>query len=158
MKAKTLITLIATHLFVGAIGFALGIYVLPIITAPTSPTASEISVISSKAQYSAEFKRDLKDSDSLHWGKGKVAIGSEFITLMGELAPGPDYKLYLSSKFVETEDDFNRLKTTMVQVGDVKTFENFVVKVSPDINPSKYNTVIVWCETFGEFITSAKYR
>ncbi|WP_281558150.1 DM13 domain-containing protein [Thalassomonas sp. RHCl1] len=158
MKAKTLITLIVTHLSVGAIGFAAGIYVLPIITAPTSPTASEISVISSKAQYSAEFKRDLKDSDSLHWGMGKVSIGSEFITLMGELAPGPDYKLYLSSKFVETEDDFNRLKGTMVQVGDVKTFENFVVKVSPDINPSKYNTVIVWCETFGEFITSAKYR
>ncbi|MDG2733504.1 hypothetical protein P7M77_26085 [Vibrio parahaemolyticus] len=23
---------------------------------------------------------------------------------------------------------------------------------------SEYNTVVVWCETFGEFITSAKYQ
>ena len=77
---------------------------------------------------------------------------------MGKLAPGPDYKLYLASEFVETEADFNRLKSTMVRVGDVKTFENFAVKVPADINPSNYNTVIVWCESFGEFITSAKYR
>ncbi|WDE09292.1 DM13 domain-containing protein [Thalassomonas viridans] len=158
MKAKTFITLIATHLFVGAIGFAAGIYFLPIITAPASPTGAEISALSAKAQYSAEFKRDLKDSDALHWGEGQLTVGSEFITLMGELAPGPDYRLYLSSTFVETEADFNRLKPAMVQVGDVKTFENFVVKVSPDIDPSQYNTVVVWCETFGEFITSAKYR
>jgi len=158
MKVKTLITLIVTHLLVAAIGFAAGIYFLPIITAPAAPTGAEISAISSKAQYLAEFKRDLQDSDAFHWGEGKVAIGPEFITLTGELAPGPDYKLYLSSSFVETEADFKRLKSTMVQVGDVNTFDNFVVKVSPGIDPSKYNTVVVWCESFGEFITSAKYR
>ncbi|MFB0999052.1 MAG: DM13 domain-containing protein [Colwellia sp.] len=46
----------------------------------------------------------------------------------------------------------------MVRVGEVNTFNNFVVKVSPSIDLSKYNTVIIWCDTFGEFITSAKYR
>jgi hypothetical protein len=46
----------------------------------------------------------------------------------------------------------------MVLVGDVKTFENFAVKVPQDIYLPRYNTVIVWCETFGEFITSAKYQ
>jgi hypothetical protein len=46
----------------------------------------------------------------------------------------------------------------MVRVGDVRTFENFVVDVPPDIDPSNFNTVIVWCESFGEFITSAKYQ
>ena len=76
---------------------------------------------------------------------------------MGWQAPGPDYKLYLSPEFVETEADFNRLKSTMVREGDVKTFENFVVKVPLDIDPSKFTSVIVWCEAFGEFITSAKY-
>lgn len=63
---------------------------------------------------------------------------------MGELAPGPDYKLYLSPNYVETESDFNRLKGNMVQVGDVKTFDNFLVAVPPSIDPTKYNTVIVW--------------
>jgi hypothetical protein len=158
MKIKTLVILTVTHFSVGIIGFTAGIYTLPILIAPTSPTESEITAMSSQAQYSAEFKKDLKDSDLFHWSEGKVFISPEFITLVGKLSPGPDYKLYLSTEFVETEVDFNRLKATMVRVGDVKTFENFVVKVSPDIDPSKYTTVIVWCETFGEFITSAKYR
>ena len=26
------------------------------------------------------------------------------------------------------------------------------------IDPSAYTSVIVWCETFGEFITSAEYK
>ncbi|MCG7884098.1 MAG: DM13 domain-containing protein, partial [Candidatus Thiodiazotropha endolucinida] len=51
-----------------------------------------------------------------------------------------------------------RLKAAMVRVGDVKTFENFAVNVPAGIDPSSYNSVIVWCESFGEFITSAMYR
>lgn len=77
---------------------------------------------------------------------------------MGKLAPGPDYKLYLSPEFIETERDFNRLKSRMALVGDVKTFNNFLVPVPPGVDPSQYTTVIVWCETFGEFITSARYK
>ena len=46
----------------------------------------------------------------------------------------------------------------MVRVGDVKTFENFVVAVPASIDLRKYTAVIVWCETFGQFITAAKYR
>ncbi len=83
---------------------------------------------------------------------------ADTISLIGELAPGPDYKLYLSPQFVETEADFNRLKPQMQRVGDVKTFENFLVKVPQDINPAQYNTVVIWCESFGEFITAARYQ
>ena len=158
MKVRTLILLIATHCAVGVAGFAIGIYALPILTAPPAPSETAIEAISSQAKYTAEFRRDLEDSDALHWGEGKVSVGSESITLMGKLAPGPDYKLYLSPEFVETESDFNRLKSNMVRVGDVKTFENFVVEVPPGIDPSAFNSVIVWCEAFGQFITSAKYR
>jgi hypothetical protein len=59
---------------------------------------------------------------------------------------------------VETEAEFNRLKRTMVLIGEVKTFDNFIVEVSPNIDLAAYNTVVVWCETFGEFITAAKYK
>ena len=114
--------------------------------------------MSSQAKYTASFRKDLKDSDAFHWGDGTVTVGTEYITFVGKLASGPDYKLYLSPEYVETEKDFNRLKTTMVRVGDVKTFENFVVDVPAGIDPSKFNSVIVWCESFGQFITSAKYR
>ena len=77
---------------------------------------------------------------------------------MGAQSPGPDYKLYLSPRFVETEDDFNGLKPDMVRVGDVRTFENFIVELPQNVDPAEYNSVIVWCEAFGQFITSARYQ
>lgn len=110
------------------------------------------------AAYTGQFRRDLKDSDALHWGEGTVSIGREHVTLMGRLAPGPDYKLYLSPEFVETEADFKRLKPRMLRVGDVKTFDNFLVPMPPGVDLDRYDTVIVWCETFSEFITAARYR
>jgi len=92
------------------------------------------------------------------WGDGQVLVGLKHITLMGMLAPGPDYKLYLSPEFVETEVDFKRLKNQMVQVGDIKTFTNFIVETPASIDPGKFTSVIVWCESFGEFITAARYQ
>jgi hypothetical protein len=46
----------------------------------------------------------------------------------------------------------------MMRVGDVKTFENFVLAVPAGIDTAKYTTVVIWCETFGMFISSARYR
>lgn len=150
--------LIASHVLAAAAGFALGIYALPILTAPAAPSAAEVASQRGQATYTGQFRRDLKDSDLLHWGEGTVSLGRQSITLSGKLAPGPDYKLYLSPEFVETEADFVRLKARMMRVGDVKTFENFIVPVPESIDVSRYNTVIVWCESFGQFITAAKYR
>ena len=59
---------------------------------------------------------------------------------------------------METEADFQRLKPQMLRVGDVKTFNNFIVPVPQGVDPARFNTVIVWCETFGQFITAAQYR
>jgi hypothetical protein len=154
---RTLVLLVSHGLALAA-GFALGVYFLPILIAPKAPSAQEIMAKAGPAMFTGEFRRELKDSDFLHWGEGKVAIGKEAIALTGRLAPGPDYKLYLSPEFVETEADFNRLKPKMARVGDVKTFENFVVAVPASIDPAAYTAVIVWCETFGQFITAAKYR
>jgi hypothetical protein len=153
-----ILLLIASHILAVAAGFALGIYALPILTAPAAPSAAEVASQSSDAMFTGQFRRDLKDSDLLHWGEGTVSVGKQSIALLGKIAPGPDYKLYLSPEFVETEADFARLKARMVRVGDVKTFENFVVPVAASIDVSAYNTVIVWCESFGQFITAAKYR
>ena len=158
MNTQKTLLLVASHIIVAAIGFAAGIYALPILIAPAAPTAQEIRAATTQVQYSGTFKRDLKDSDALHWGEGVVSIAPHAVSLAGKLAPGPDYKLYLSPEFVETEADFNRLKASMARVGDVKTFENFVVEIPPGIVPGNYSAVIVWCETFGQFITAAKYK
>lgn len=147
-----------THAVALAVGFAAGIYALPILTAPAAPSAADVAAQSGGAQFKGEFRRDLKDSDPLHWGEGIVTVGRRSITLTGRIAPGPDYKLYLSPQFVETEADFLRLKPRMVRIGDVKTFDNFIVAVPESVDPAYYTTVIVWCESFGQFITAAKYR
>ena len=155
---KKALVLLVTHCLALAAGFALGVYLLPIIIAPAGPTSAEVAAKAVAATYSAEFRRDLKDSDLLHWGEGKVTIGKDAVTLAGKLAPGPDYKLYLSPEFVETEAEFLRLKPRMARVGDVKTFENFVIPVPAEVDPGAYRAVVVWCERFGQFITAAKYR
>ena len=46
----------------------------------------------------------------------------------------------------------------MVRVGEIRTFENFTVPLPPGVDPRAYRAVIVWCETFRQFITAAKYR
>lgn len=158
MNPRILGLLAASHVLVGLIGFGAGVYVLPILTAPRAPSVSEVSAAAAGALFTGRFRRDLEDSDALHWGEGTVSIGARTIAFAGKLAPGPDYKLYLSPEFVETEADFARLKPRMVRVGDVKTFENFVVPVPDGVDPARYTAVIVWCESFSQFITSARYR
>ncbi len=153
---RTLLFL-ATHLAAVVLGFVVGIYTLPIITAPDAPSAAQVAAHASQARFTGRFRRDLKGSDFLHWGDGEVSIGQRRISLAGEISPGPDYRLYLSPVFVETEAEFMRSKNRMVEVGDVKTFDNFVVEVPGSIDVSEYSTVVVWCESFGEFITAAEY-
>ncbi len=150
--------LIASHAIVAALGFAAGIYYLPILTAPPAPSAAELQAVAAQATYSAEFRKNLAGSDALHWGEGRVSITADRISLQGEIAPGPDYKLYLSPEFVETEVQFNAVKDQMLRVGDVRTFKNFVVDLPPDVNLADFTTVVIWCEAFGEFISAAQYR
>ena len=153
-----LLLLVLSHFMVAVLGFAAGIYALPILIAPDAPSSASIDQAAAQAEFTGEFNRELAGSDRLHWGEGIVAVGSKTISLKGEIAPGPDYRLYLSPEFVETEEEFNRLKAQMALVGEVKTFHNFIVPVPGNISPEGFTTVIVWCETFGQFITSAKYR
>ncbi len=155
---KRIFVLLITHVLALAIGFAAGVYVLPILIAPPPPAQSELTTVAAEAMFSGEFRRDLQDSDAFHWGEGTVSVSRNAVSLKGRLAPGPDYKLYLSPEFVETEADFERVKPNMVRAGDVKTFENFVVPLPPGVDPAAYNSVVVWCESFAQFITAAKYR
>ncbi|MEQ8825382.1 MAG: DM13 domain-containing protein [Filomicrobium sp.] len=147
-----------THGIVFAAGFALGVYLLPILTAPPSLDRAMLAENAKSAQYKATFKRDLKGSDFLHWGEGTVSISPTMVVHEGDLAPGPDYKLYLVPEFVEDEASFEKVKAKSLQVGDIKTFDGFLVKLPADTDIESYTTVVVWCEAFSEFITAAKYR
>nr|WP_319386529.1 DM13 domain-containing protein [uncultured Roseibium sp.] len=153
-----LILLLCSHGAMLAAGFALGVYFLPILTEPQGPDEAVLAEAAEGAQYQVELTRDLAGSDFLHWGEGTVSISPQRIVHTGELSPGPDYKLYLVKEFVEDEAGFLDLKDTAVQLGDIKTFDGFIVDVPADVSIDDYSTVLVWCEAFGEFITAAKYR
>lgn len=155
---RKLILFLFTHGAALAIGFALGIYALPILIAPPAPDTAMLEQKAEEAIYTADFTRDLRGSDFLHWGEGTVSITPTQIVHKGSLAPGPDYKIYLVTEFVEHEDEFLPLKESSLNVGDVKTFEGFLADLPADVNIEEFNTVLIWCETFGEFITAAKYR
>lgn len=155
---KKVLLLAVSHLAVLALGFALGVYFLPILAAPPAPSAAQVKSAAAAPTFSAEFKRTLKGSDTFHWGEGRVMVGPNVVAFEGRLAPGPAYKLYLVPKFVETEEDFLKVKGQSLQLGDVKTFENFIVPLPPGAPLERYDTVLVWCESFSQFITAARYR
>ncbi len=155
---KKALLLLASHLAVLLAGFALGIYLLPILTAPMTPSAALVQAVAGGSDFRGTFRRDLAGSDLLHWGEGEVSVGRKAIALMGKVSPGPDYKLYLVPEFVENEAQFLKLKASSARLGDIKTFENFIVPVPDGVDVTQYTTVLVWCETFSEFISAAKYR
>jgi hypothetical protein len=150
--------LLITHAGALALGFALGVYFLPILTAPKGPEMAFLEASAKDAQFTGEFTRDLNGSDFLHWGEGTVAISADQIVHMGRLAPGPDYKLYLTPSFVDDEASFEAIKAQSARVGDVKTFDGLILNVPDGIDIAAYTSVVIWCEAFGEFITAAKYR
>ena len=59
-------------------------------------------------------------------------------------------------KFVETESDFLAIKDQAVQIAPIKAFENFAVDVPMGVDVTQYPALIIWCEAFGQFITSAE--
>lgn len=150
--------LLATHAAALAVGFALGVYLLPVLTAPKGPDEAALAAARADALFKGRFERNLKGSDFLHWGEGDVQVARSRIAHQGRLAPGPDYKLYLVKDFVDTREGFLRVKAEARRIGDVKTFDGFIVDVPPDVDVAAYTTVLVWCEAFSQFITAAKYR
>jgi hypothetical protein len=155
---KRLLLLAATHAMAVLAGFALGIYLLPILAAPPAPAAQAVRESAAGARYQGEFRRDLKGSDPLHWGEGRVTVSTTAVTLTGRIAPGPAYRLYLVPEFVETGQDFLRLKSRAVPLGDIRTFDNFIVPVPAGAPLDAHVAVVVWCEAFSQFITAARYR
>ena len=68
------VLLLASHALALLVGFAAGIYALPILTAPDGPDAEQVARAAAGGMYSGVFRRDLKDSDPLHWGEGTVSV------------------------------------------------------------------------------------
>lgn len=144
------------------LGFALGVYYLPILVASEGASQEVLDAARAQAKTQVNFRRDLRGSDGLHWGEGTLHLtqenGQYYFTLDGQVSPGPDYKLYLTPQYVEDEAEFLDIKAQSVRVADITGFDNFRVDVPMSIDPTQYPAVIIWCERFGEFITSGRFE
>lgn len=160
LKSKLLTMVVCLAVGFG-VGFGAGVYALPILTAEKGLSDTEISQLASQnlpSQRTGEFIRELTDSDRFHWGEGKITVTDAQIWLEGSVSPGPDYRLYLTPEFVDTETGFKAIKAQSAQVASIKAFRNFAVDVPEGIDVSAYKAVLIWCEAFGQFITAAELR
>ena len=140
------------------IGFGLGVYFLPILTAEKGLDETQLAALQENVQRQGVFVKDLPGSDAFHWGEGTVYASDERIWLDGEIAPGPDYRLYLTPSYVDTKEDFLKIKDQSVQVAPIKAFRNFSVEVPDGVEVGDYPALLIWCEAFSMFITSAEPR
>lgn len=156
---KKILGLFASHLLVLLIGFGAGVYFLPILTAGEGPGKAELTKALAKARYTAMFRKDLSGSDFLHWAQGTVGVSESVIAFEGKIAPGPDYKVYLTSSYVDSKDAFLKVKHKSVRVGEVSTFDGFIVDMSQQpVDLARYDTVVIWCEAYSQFISAAQFR
>lgn len=142
-----------------AIGFMLGIYTLPILTAEQGLSTTELAQMKVDTIQEARtgiFSKDNPGSDFLHWGEGTVYVTDSRIWLDGELAPGPDYRLYLTKGQISSKEDFLKVKDQSLRIAPIKAYENFAIQVPDDVSVDAYDGVLIWCERFEAFITSAK--
>jgi hypothetical protein len=65
------------------IGFGLGVYFLPILTAEKGLDSDVLIELQASAERSGTFTRDLPGSDAFHWGDGTVRISDDRIWLEG---------------------------------------------------------------------------
>ena len=158
MRFLKRLLLLGTHAAMLAVGFGLGVYFLPIMVADAPPDASQLTAVREQAQFQGRFARDLPGSDFLHWAEGEVFVAAERVSFEGDMAPGPDYKLYLVPSFVTNEAEFMALKPRAARIGSIKSFQAFALTVPEGVDVAAYDSAVIWCERFREFISAARYR
>lgn len=136
------------------IGFGLGVYFLPKIIEEAPADEALIVAEISSAERQAVFVKDRAGSDPIHWGEGILYLTPTRATLEGSVSAGPDYRLYLTPSFVETGDGFRAIKGDSIEVARIKGFTNFSYELPAGVDINAYGGVIVWCERFGQYITS----
>ncbi|EGQ6362428.1 DM13 domain-containing protein [Escherichia coli] len=158
MNKKFKAALLASHLALFSIGFGVGIYILPVLTAEKNATDDEVKSVKDNFRYQGTFVKNQKGSNAVHWVDGKLYVNDEAIAFEGSVAPGPDYKIYLTKTQADDRESFMKIKEESLYIGDLKNFGNFKKSLPNGVNIDEYTTVQIWCEKFEQFIGSASFR
>ena len=109
-----------------------------------------------------EFNPNATDSDRFHrgeWsvqivsfeGKYKVVFWDDFV-----VTNGPDYYMYLlEDGDVQTKKEFIQMSNKL-RLSQIKQFKWYqVYEIPNDLDIDNYHSIVIWCDMFGAFITSA---
>ena len=98
------------------IGFGLGVYFLPFLTFEKGLSETELAELTSSARPKPIIARaslcaTWKARMPPHRGEGTIYVRDDRIWLDGAIAPGPDYRLYLTMGQFTTRDSFLAAKS-----------------------------------------------
>ena len=102
--------------------------------------------------------------DPAHWANGSGAIirtaQGAVLRLNGdfEAGPGPNFWVYFNTHAVGEEKDFNA-DAGRIKIAPLKSFRGAQNYVLPEgLDPDRYHTVTIWCESFGAYIGSGALK
>jgi hypothetical protein len=110
------------------------------------------------------FDRAAPGRDAVHWANGTGAIvdAGDGRTLRleadFEAGPGPNYWIYLNTRAVGEEKDFlaDGGRVRLAKLKAFKGAQNYALP--PDLDPGKFHTVTIWCESFNAYIGSGALK
>lgn len=155
--ARSIVTFVAGGLLGTAAGFGLGIFFYPHIFLADVVGGERVDAAAAgKVAARGRFVH-ANPRDPVHYGKGRVTVYEKLLHLESdfEVGPGPKFHVYLvPEKSVVPSTAVP--KTMYVDLGRLKAFkgsQNYPVPAGVD--PTKYGSVVIWCEHFGVLISPA---
>lgn len=107
------------------------------------------------------FDEKAPGRDRIHWanGSGRLVRSTQGWVVRFEAdfeaGPGPNYWVYLNTVPVGEEKDFHADQGRL-KIAPIRSFRGAQNFLLPDgVDPAKFHTVTVWCESFGAYIGSA---
>ena len=155
--AKSMLIFIVGSVLGLAGGFALGIFVYPFIFLADVVASERLEDASARKVVARGTFIHANPSDPIHHGKGKVTLYHNVVHLENdfEVGPGPKFHVYLvPERNVTPRTDV--AKTMFVDLGRLRAFrgsQNYTIPAGVD--PSRFGSVVIWCEHFGVLISPA---
>ena len=133
----------------------------PVLNEPPPPAEILAGPEAGRQKIAFEFDQKAPGRDFIHWANGAGAL---IRTKQGwilrldddfEAGPGPNYWIYFNTRATGEEKDF-RADADRVKFAPLRSFkgaQNYPVPMT--IDPEKFHTITIWCESFGVYIASA---
>lgn len=134
----------------------------PVLNEPPPAAAILAGPEAGRQKISFEFDQKAPGRDFIHWANGTGALlrtkqgwvlrlEPDFVA-----GPGPNYWIYFNTRATGEEKDFlaDKARVKFAPLRSFKGAQNYPLPMT--IDPEKFHTVTIWCQSFGVYIGSAK--